>query len=52
VDALDSTTLYVLRELAGTDGVPRVSEIVTRAIAENGYDSSSLRLLGRDLRDL
>lgn len=51
VEALDGATLNVLRELGGVRGMPDVSDLVARVIAESGSDSSSLRLLGRDLRD-
>jgi hypothetical protein len=52
VEALDGATLNVLRQLGGVRGIPDVSDIVARAIAEGGSNSSSLRLLGRDLREL
>ena len=48
VEALDGATLDVLRKL-GT--VPDVSDMVARVIADAKWDSSSLRQLGRDLRD-
>jgi adenylyl- and sulfurtransferase ThiI len=51
VEALDGATLSVLKELEGIRGMPDVSDIVARVIVENGNDSSSLRLLGRDLRE-
>lgn len=52
VDALDGAALFVLRELVGAPGIPGVSTIVARGIAEGDADSSSLRRLGRDLRGL
>jgi len=57
VEALDNATLNVLKELGGVHGMPDVSDIVTNTIlrhqfAGSGCDLSSLRLLGRDLRDL
>lgn len=51
VEALDGATLDVLRKLGTVHGMPDVSDIVARAIAEGGSNSSSLRLLERDLRD-
>lgn len=50
VEALDGATLNVLRELGTIRDLPDLSDIVARAIAEGRGDSSSLRLLGRDLR--
>ena len=52
VESLDDAALSMLKELVGVPGMPDVSDMVARVIAENGYDRSSLRLLGRDLRDL
>jgi len=51
VETLDCATLSVLQKLGTLHGMPDVSDIVARAIAESHRDSSSLRLLGRDLRD-
>jgi len=52
VEAMDGATLNVLRMLGTVRDMPDVSDIVTRVIAEGGTDSSSLRWLGRDLREL
>ena len=52
VEALDGATLNMLRELGGVRGMPDVSDIVARVIARSGGDTSSLRMLGHDLRNL
>lgn len=51
VEALDGATLNVLRELGGVHGMPDISEFLARVIVGSGSDASSLRLLGRELRD-
>jgi hypothetical protein len=51
VEALEGAALNVLRELGGVHGMPDISDVVARVVAESRSDSSSLRLLGRDLRD-
>ena len=50
VETLDGATLDVLRKLGSVREMPDVSDIVVRAIAEGGSDSSSLRLLECNLR--
>jgi hypothetical protein len=52
VGALDAAALDMLRELVGVPGMPDVSDMVARVIAKGGWDTSSLRLLGRDLKEL
>ncbi len=52
VDALDEAARGFLKELGTSSGVPDVSDLIARAVTSGGKDSSSLRGLGRDLRDL